>query len=171
MIQNNPHSVRSPHGRFSRCSWLAWQMILMLWLIPLALALIATSPFLHPHNYQQWMLWLVYPIVLIYGLVLLYYSVIFTIRRLHDLNHSGWSSVLIVIPILNLLFMLYLTCTKGDLDANGYGLPRPVQMWEKFLALIYVLLSIYLLSVFAVALYDNHQVMLKPSNIHKAENE
>lgn len=168
---NKQDSVRSPYGRFSRCSWLAWQMILILWLIPLALALIAASPFLHPHNYQQWMLWLVYPIVLIYVLVLLYYSVIFTIRRLHDLNHSGCLSLLILVPVLNLIFLIYLACAKGDLDVNAYGLPRPVQIWERFLALVYVLLSIYLLSVFAVALYDNHQVMLKQPSISNTVNE
>ena len=159
-MSNNLDSVRSPYGRFSRCSWLAWQMILMLWLIPLALALIAASPFLHPHNYQPWMLWLVYPIILIYILVLLYYSMIFTIRRLHDLNRSGWFTVLIAIPLLNLLFFFYLACAKGNASVNHYGSVQPLHRWEKFLATLYVLLSIYLLVVLAIAVYDNHQIML-----------
>ncbi|WP_347453272.1 DUF805 domain-containing protein [Acinetobacter thermotolerans] len=153
-------SVRSPHGRFSRCSWLAWQMILLFWLIPLALILLATSPFLHVHNYQNWMLWIAYPFIAIYLAVLFYFSVVFTIRRLHDLNHSGWLSVMMVIPGLNLLFFFYLVIAKGSTSKNRYGLPRTVQTWEKPLAILYLLLSLYLLSTFAMALYSNYQVKL-----------
>ena len=160
MTQINQDSVKSPDGRFGRCSWLAWQMLLVLWLIPLFLGLVVASPFLHPHNVQEWMLWIVYPIIFIYLLVLLYFSIIFTIRRLHDLNHSGSFTVLIAVPILNLLFFFYLACTKGNTSVNRYGSVQPARTWEKLLAAVYILLSIYLLSVYAVALYGNYQTML-----------
>jgi uncharacterized membrane protein YhaH (DUF805 family) len=160
MTQINQDSVKSPDGRFGRCSWLAWQMVLVLWLIPLFLGLVVASPFLHPHNVQEWMLWIVYPVIFIYLLVLLYFSIIFTIRRLHDLNHSGWFTVLIAIPLLNLLFFFYLACAKGNASVNHYGSVQPLHRWEKFLATLYVLLSIYLLVVLAIAVYDNHQIML-----------
>ena len=42
-------------------------------------------------------------LVLIYG-VAIYFSVIFLIRRLHDRNHNGWLSLLIFVPVVNLVF-------------------------------------------------------------------
>lgn len=45
-------------------------------------------------------------------------------RRLHDLNRSGWLSLLIFVPLLNMLFGLYLLFWPGSPEANDYG-PAP----------------------------------------------
>ena len=43
------------------------------------------------------------------------------IKRLHDLNMTGWLSVLLIVPVLNVLFMAYLCLSKGDPGSNSYG--------------------------------------------------
>ena len=43
------------------------------------------------------------------------------IRRLHDLNRTGWFMLLVFIPIVNLLFAIYLLFFKGTEGYNNYG--------------------------------------------------
>ena len=44
-----------------------------------------------------------------------------TIKRLHDIGWSGWFSALMIIPLVNLLFILLLLIKKGQKEANKYG--------------------------------------------------
>ena len=48
-------------------------------------------------------------------------SVMLQIRRLHDLDKSGWFVLLSVIPVINVLFGLYLLFVKGTDGTNQYG--------------------------------------------------
>ncbi|MBR7025121.1 MAG: DUF805 domain-containing protein [Selenomonadaceae bacterium] len=43
------------------------------------------------------------------------------IRRLHDLNKSGWFMLLLLVPLVNLLFLLYLWFMPGTQGYNRYG--------------------------------------------------
>ncbi len=45
--------------------------------------------------------------------IVIYYSVIFLIRRLHDRDHSGWLALLILVPVVNILFALYVLFVTG----------------------------------------------------------
>lgn len=45
------------------------------------------------------------------------------VRRFHDLNDSGWKSVLLFVPIVNIVFALILLFSKGDQSKNKYGYP------------------------------------------------
>jgi len=49
------------------------------------------------------------------------------IRRMHDLGQGGWMLVLLFVPILNLLYQLYLLFAKGQDKENIYG-PIPKNM-------------------------------------------
>lgn len=40
------------------------------------------------------------------GIMVAYFSI--AIRRLHDLNQSGWLSLLLLIPLVNLIMLVYL---------------------------------------------------------------
>ncbi|WP_257294996.1 DUF805 domain-containing protein [Endozoicomonas sp. YOMI1] len=44
-------------------------------------------------------------------------------RRLHDFDHSGWQSLVLVIPGINLLFLLWLVFSSGTPDTNRFGPP------------------------------------------------
>lgn len=58
-------------------------------------------------------------------------SVIVMIQRLHDLNKSGWFSLLMLIPLVNLIFALYLVFGAGTNGSNNYGLqPPPNKTWH-----------------------------------------
>lgn len=80
-------------------------------------------------------------IVLIY-VALMYFTFVFTIRRLHDRNHTGWLSLLMLVPLANVILMLYLIFAAGDDRSNSYGSPRPTTGWEAILAWIYIVIFV-----------------------------
>jgi len=45
------------------------------------------------------------------------------IRRLHDCHASGWWSVLALVPIGNLVLMIFTFVKEGDKGTNKYGEP------------------------------------------------
>jgi uncharacterized membrane protein YhaH (DUF805 family) len=44
------------------------------------------------------------------------------IKRLHDLGHSGFMYLLVLVPLLNIIFMLYLAIRPAKDWKNDYGL-------------------------------------------------
>ena len=48
-------------------------------------------------------------------------SIMLGIRRLHDLNKSGWFMLLLLVPLINLVFVLYMYLAPGQVGANKYG--------------------------------------------------
>ncbi|NNF95929.1 MAG: DUF805 domain-containing protein, partial [Halobacteria archaeon] len=52
-------------------------------------------------------------------------SVMLAVQRLHDLDKTGWLYLLILVPILNLIFALYMLFAPGSAGANRYGSPPP----------------------------------------------
>ena len=52
---------------------------------------------------------------------LIYSFPLLVIRRLHDLDKSGWFYLTMLIPIINLLFIVYLLVAKGTTGPNRYG--------------------------------------------------
>ncbi len=46
-------------------------------------------------------------------------------RRLHDLGFSGWWWLLMLVPLVNVVFLLYLLFAPGKGDTNRYGPPPP----------------------------------------------
>jgi uncharacterized membrane protein YhaH (DUF805 family) len=50
---------------------------------------------------------------------------ILVIKRLHDLDRSGWLSLIGLIPLVNIIFGLYLLFAKGTPGPNRFG-PPPV---------------------------------------------
>ena len=48
-------------------------------------------------------------------------SIMLGIRRLHDLNKNGWFMLLAFVPLVNLVFALYLYLAPGQVGENQYG--------------------------------------------------
>lgn len=46
-------------------------------------------------------------------------------RRLHDFDVSGWWILLLLVPLFQFIFLIYLLVAPGTLDANRFG-PPPV---------------------------------------------
>lgn len=48
-------------------------------------------------------------------------NIMLSIRRLHDLNKSGWFLLLALIPIIDIIFLLYIWLMPGTVGNNKYG--------------------------------------------------
>lgn len=51
----------------------------------------------------------------------MYPTSLLDIRRLHDLDKSGWFVFIMFVPIINLLFIVYLLVAKGTTGLNRFG--------------------------------------------------
>lgn len=77
-------------------------------------------------------------------IALLVFSVIFMVRRLNDFNASGWLSLLLLVPIANLIMMLLLLFKKGSPSGNDYG-PAPVPNSGRVKGVFAVMLVLWVL--------------------------
>ena len=48
-------------------------------------------------------------------------NIMLMIRRLHDLGRSGWFAILAIVPVVGMLFSIYLFCAPGQVGWNKYG--------------------------------------------------
>lgn len=62
---------------------------------------------------------------LIVGFLALALSIMLMIQRLHDFDANGWWSVLVVVPLANLILYLVLLIMPGTQGANRFGDPPP----------------------------------------------
>ena len=156
-IKMNTHftpTIDSPlkaNGRFGRMSYLGWNMLMSFVMIMVIGLLFAFTPGLltDPYNMTGSSTpgTIAVALIVIAYIAMLYFTFVFTIRRLHDRNHSGWLSLIVLIPLVNVLMMLYLIFAKGDVNPNQYGVPRTTQTWEKVLAWFYIL--VFPIGIFA----------------------
>ena len=51
----------------------------------------------------------------------MWFSLAQGIKRLHDLNKTGWMILLLFIPIVNIVFGLYMLFADGTVGPNQYG--------------------------------------------------
>ena len=99
----------------------------------------------------------------------LIYAYIPAKRRLNDLGRSGWWLLLFVVPIVNLIFALYLMFGAGSATANKYGLPPSKNsraMW--IVALVPVLIFILgILAAVAIPAYQNYVERAKAAAVSR----
>lgn len=61
-----------------------------------------------------------------YHLTLGWCLVALCVKRLHDRDHTGWFVLLILVPVADIFFLLYLALWRGEPVANEFGAPaRP----------------------------------------------
>ena len=153
--QNDINSPFSPNGRFGRYSFLAWNFVINIFLMIVAVAVLAipgattdlltmTDPNQALNFYTSSIGLAIIAIVLISFVI----TMIFLIRRLHDINMSGWWSLLSMIPLVNIIFGIFTLIKKGTEGANNFGPERATPTWEKIvgiIALIIIVLYIIIL--------------------------
>ena len=62
--------------------------------------------------------------------VLIVFGVGLAVRRLHDLDKTGWLALLMIVPLVNFFFFLYLLFAAGTIGENSYGKqPPPNSTW------------------------------------------
>lgn len=101
-------------------------------------------------------------------IAVIYFSIIFLIRRLHDRNHSGWLSLLMLVPIANILFALYALFAPGNRNHNQFGHPRTTRGWENVLAILYILLIVLgIVTAMAVPSYQDYVNRAKQATLQQ----
>jgi uncharacterized membrane protein YhaH (DUF805 family) len=82
---------------------------------------------------------------------------IMAIRRLHDLGRAGWWSLLLLVPLMNVLFGLWLMVWPGNKEENEYGLPPgPNTALVIAGAVIFPILFIGILAAVAIPAYQQY---------------
>lgn len=148
-------------GRFSRRSYLAWNMLIGFIFMLIAFIVAVLVP-----NAEQILIdgSLPIPLMIIFAtlyLLAIYFSIIFLIRRLHDRNHSGWMALLILVPVINIIFTLYILFAPGTAGTNQFGQPRPTLGWENILAILYV--AVFLIGLVAAIVLPSYQSYVERS--------
>lgn len=135
----NP-SIFSFSGRIGRLRYLAYSMAATIALMVVLIPFIGFSAMMDPTTGMSSFGWIAYILVNIVSLVI---AVMFGKRRLNDLNRSGWFFLLLIIPLVNLLLIIYLLFFSGTDGDNNYG-PKtvPNTLGVKVLALFMPILFI-----------------------------
>lgn len=108
--------VFTSNGRIGRLRYLAWQLVLGLSMIPLALLAVAGAT-VAP--------WVGISLLLVIATCLIIVSVLIGIQRLHDMGWSGWLILLYLVPLVGGLLPFLLMLVSGSQGANRYGPPPP----------------------------------------------
>lgn len=154
---NQPDNPLSAAGRFGRLSYLAWifasTFVFYIAVFVAAFAFGVSGAMLGQPDTSSGLFGGL-SIIAILGfavvyIAFLYFIFVFAIRRLHDLNQTGWLSLLFLVPLVNIIFGLYILFAKGTPGPNNYGPQRITQGWEKVLGWIYIVLTVLTLAVFA----------------------
>jgi uncharacterized membrane protein YhaH (DUF805 family) len=101
-----PVKLFSTAGRIGRARYIAYGMGLYFLVAAIGAGLVAVL--------GQWA-------VLLAGLAYLVVAFMLTVQRCHDFNTSGWLSLLLLVPLANLIFWI----VPGSEGRNRYGAPTP----------------------------------------------
>ncbi|WP_151709787.1 DUF805 domain-containing protein [Acinetobacter brisouii] len=160
-------SLLSGAGRLGRLSYIARSGLCHLLMVSLFSIAVHFLNLLNWHSmmFRMHLFW-EHPFLLMFGGVFLlltyaYLMSIFLIQRLHDLNQSGWLSLLLLIPVLNLIFGCYVVLAGGTPKLNAYGVVPHTALWEKLCAwgmIVFFLLGLMSTSLRISYLIDHGQL-------------
>ena len=159
-------NILSAQGRLGRVRYIGYSVGLAVLVNLLAMAVGGASTFV-PSSGEA-LGWLVGGILLILGGAALALSVLLGIQRLHDFDASGWWSVLIVVPLANLLFYLILLIMPGTQGPNRFGYPPPPNtLGVTLIALVVPLIAVIgIIAAIAIPAYQDYATRARetPSN-------
>ncbi len=107
-------------GRLNRKEFIVRNIILILGLFLIAIVLCLLSGVFFGYDKEIFDTIFVLPlgvVEIIFGIA--GWSV--TARRCHDLNKSGWWQLIVAIPLVNILFAVYVWGFRGTVGSNRYG--------------------------------------------------
>ena len=139
----NP-SIFSFNGRIGRLRYLAYNTGVNLVLTLVMIPFLGMSGFMASGGDMSAMAGgLSGLVIIIFYIATIVITVMYGKRRLNDLNRSGWFVLLFIIPIVNLLLVIYLILFSGTDGDNKYG-PMPVAntLGVKILGLMFPVLMV-----------------------------
>ncbi|RDH82871.1 MAG: DUF805 domain-containing protein [endosymbiont of Galathealinum brachiosum] len=148
--------IFSTKGRIGRLRYLAYSMIynfLIMFLVGILSAILI--PMIAGNGEESGVM-----MVMVMGLIYLPVFAIFFIvarRRLHDLDRTGWLTLLMFVPLINIIFGLYLLFGPGSPGANKYGpAPQANTALEIIIGLIAPIVIIGILAAIAIPSYQEY---------------
>ena len=109
------------NGRIGRLRYLAYSIGITFLFMLIMIPLVGSSVLMGDMSGASSLSVILYIALNVVALVV---SVIYARRRLNDLNRSGWWFLLFIVPIVNLLFWIYLVFFPGTEGSNNFG-PAP----------------------------------------------
>jgi uncharacterized membrane protein YhaH (DUF805 family) len=111
--------VRFYQGRLGRKYWIFgnifWFFILIIFIAIGALLLTSNN------NNSDLFTWFFLVAIIIFY----YLTLSLSVRRFHDMDQTGWMVLTFVIPLVNLIMLVYMLITEGAKEENKYGSPLP----------------------------------------------
>ena len=92
-------------GRSDRREYIIF--IIITWIVWFVLGLL--SGLLRNVAVLSWILWVVSAVIWIFTFIAF---IAIVVRRLHDIGKSGWWALLLLIPVVNIIFVIYLAIAK-----------------------------------------------------------
>ena len=150
--------IFSTSQRIGRLRWLAYSMLanFVLFAIIGILAAVLVPMIATSQSSGGIGVTAIISIILVY-LIPFIVGIILARRRLHDLGQSGWLGLLFLVPLVNLIFGLYLLFAPGMKEANQYGLrpkPNTVVTWVGGLLAPFIFIG--LLAATAIPAYQDY---------------
>ena len=165
----NTSNWYSLNGRIGRIQYLAYGVIWGL-LLSFIYAVVVLLGSMTGPSLSGMILMLVFILMLPF---LIYMYIFLPRRRLHDLGKSGWWLLLLLVPIANLIMLLYLYFGRGQEGFNDYGLPpapyTKVEFWLAMLVPIFSVLGI--IAALMTPSYFDEMQQEAMADILKAEQE
>lgn len=117
------------------------------------------------------------PAVMMAMMLLIYvafiiYQFLVVVQRCHDFNASGWLSLVMLIPGINILFLLALLVIPGTDGSNNFGLsPKPNSTVQIVVSLLAPLFLIAILGIFAAIAIPAYNGFIEKSQNYEQEQE
>jgi uncharacterized membrane protein YhaH (DUF805 family) len=91
------------------------------------------------------------------GIAAMVVGFIMVAQRLHDLNRSGWFMLLFLIPLINIVVMLYVFFWPGTAGQNDYGPQPPAnKLWHWIVGLILPIAMTGIIAAVALPAYQDY---------------
>lgn len=166
MVEYDTGSVFSPRGRLGRIDYIIYSfgVTLVAALIGALLAGLTVATVSSMSSESPVSSMVAGLANLLISIPVLILSIVFAIRRFHDLNWRGWWSVLVFIPLANIIVAFILMCVRGTEGENNYGLPRPPPSTFKIVVAL-ILPTVFVIGILAAIAIPAYQGYLAGAQV------
>lgn len=135
-------------GRIDRKTFFSVLLVNMFFGTAFLVGAVALSNQISPATESLIIKALIVAVILLIYFVVLVFSLSLYVRRLHDVGRSGLWSLLLFVPLANILIFIYLLLKNGDKEENKYG---QTFSFKNNRWLVFLVIGIFILGLFGFA--------------------